>query len=66
MVDLVVGGKTVKNVKKYRGNILMMWFGYQNAFDSVPYDRIIKALELAKVPPNVTDAVKQLMKVWAR
>ena len=42
----------------------MMWFDYKKAFDSVPHDWIIKALQLAKVPPKMSSAISQLMKVW--
>ena len=42
-----------------------MWFDYKKAFDSVPHDWILKSLELARVPPKIVEAVRNLMKVWA-
>ena len=63
--QLIINKMVHDEVKKYRRNIVMMWFDYQKAFDSVPHDWIIKSLELAKVPQKVVDAVKELMKTWA-
>ena len=43
----------------------MMWFDYKKAFDSVPHDWIVKALQLAKVPPKIINAISKLMRVRA-
>ena len=63
--QLIINKMIHDEVKKYRRNMMMMWFDYQKAFDSMPHDWIIKSLELAKVPQKVINAVKQLMNVWA-
>ena len=42
-----------------------MWFVYKKAFDSVPHNWILKALELAKVPPNLISAINRLTKAWS-
>ena len=42
----------------------MMWFNYKNAFDSPKHDWIIKALQLAKVPSNIINAISKLMKAY--
>ena len=52
-------------VKQQRRNLFLMWFDYQKAFDSVPHSCIIKALQLAKVPENVLNAILRLMELWA-
>ena len=49
-------------IKKHQRNIFMMWFDYKKAFDSVPHDWIIKALELAHVPRKL---INTIMKLWA-
>ena len=46
-------------------NLLTMWFDYKKAFDSVPHDWIIKALQLAKVPSKIINAISKPMKAWA-
>ena len=48
-------------VKKQRKNLFMMWFDYHKTFDSVPQPRIIKALELAKVPNKILIAIQNIM-----
>ena len=63
--QLIINKMIHDEVNMYRRNMLMMWFDYQKAFDSVPHDWINKALDLAKVPPKIIDAIKQLMLVWA-
>ena len=45
--------------------VIYLWFDYKKAFDSVPYDQIIKELQLAKVPSKIIISISQLMKVWA-
>ena len=42
-----------------------MWFDYKKTLDSVPHNWILKALELAKVPPNLISAINRLTKVWS-
>ena len=54
----------VKFDKKKR-NLLTVWLDYRKAFDSVPHDWIIKALQLAKVPKNLVESIKILTKQWA-
>ena len=42
-----------------------MWLDYKKAFDSVPHNWMLKALELAKVPPNLISAINRLTKIWS-
>ena len=51
-------------VKVHR-NLYMMWFDYKKAFDSVPHDWIIKALQLANVPHDIIEIIKSLMSLWS-
>ena len=55
----------LEQVRDNRRNLLMMWFGYKKAFDSVPHNWMIKALQLSKLPSKIINAISQLMKVWA-
>ena len=37
-----------EETKQHSRNLLMMWFGYKRASDSVPQDWMLKAVELAQ------------------
>ena len=63
--QLLINIMILDEVREHRRNLCMMWFDYKKAFDSVPHDWILKALELARVPPLVIQAIKNLMGVWA-
>ena len=52
-------------VKRNRRTLWMMWFDYKKAFDSVPHDWIIKAMQLAKVPHEIIRTVMNLMELWS-
>ena len=43
----------------------MMWFDYKKAFDSLPHDWIIKALQPANVPHDIIEIIKSLMSLWS-
>ena len=64
--QLLVNKIILEQVRNNRRSLLMMWFDYKKAFDSVPvpHDWIIKALQLAKVPSKIINAISQLIKVW--
>ena len=63
--QLLINKMILEQVRNNRRNLLMMWFDYKKAFDSVPHDWIIKALQLAKVPSKIINVISKLMKVWA-
>ena len=63
--QLMINKMILDEVKKNKRNLYMMWFDYKKAFDSVPHSWIIKALELAKVPREIIETVKNLMKLWS-
>ena len=53
--------KNKTKVQYQRRNLLMMWFDYKKAFDSVHRDWIIQALQIAKIPVKIINAIKNLM-----
>ena len=63
--QLLVNKKILDEAKQHRCNLLMMWFGYKKAFDSVPHNWILKALELAQVSLKIINTIKSLMGTWA-
>ena len=63
--QLLINKMILDEAKQYRRNLLTMWFDYKKAFDYVPYDWILKTLELAQVPLKITNTIKLLMNTWA-
>ena len=57
--QLLINKMILDEVKSHRRNLFVMWFDYKKAFDSVPHNWILKALELAKVPPNLISAINR-------
>ena len=55
--QLLINKMILEQVRNNRRNLLMMWFDYKKAFDSVPHNWIIKALQLAKVPSKIINAI---------
>ena len=43
----------MSEVKKKRRNIFTVWLDYKKAFDSVPHEWLLYALQLAKVPAQL-------------
>ena len=62
--QLLVNKAIMKEVTKGRKNLFCIWMDYKKAFDSVPHDWLLKALELAKVPPDIIEAIERLSKGW--
>ena len=63
--QLLINKMILDEAKQHRRNLLMMWFDYKKAFDSVPHDWILEALELAQVSLKIINTIKSLMGTWA-
>ena len=63
--QLLINKTLLKEVTENRRSLITMWLDYQKAFDSVPHEWLIKALELAKIPERIITAIKTLMKNWS-
>ena len=61
--QLLINKMVLDQVKQQWRNLFMMWFDYRKAFDSAPHNWIIKALQLAKVPEKVLNAILRLMEL---
>ena len=63
--ELLINKSILSKVRRKKRNLLTIWLDYRKAFDSVPHDWIIKALQLAKVPKNLVKSIKRLTKQCA-
>ena len=63
--QLLINKMVLDQVNQQRKNLVMVWFDYRKAFDSVPHSQIIKTLHLAKVPEKVLNTILLLMELWA-
>ena len=52
-------------VRSNRRNLFMMWSDYKKAFDSIPHHWLIEALQLAKIPDMLLNAIVKLTEKWA-
>ena len=43
-----------------RQNIFTVWLDYKKAFDSVPHEWLLYALQIAKVSAQLIEAIKHL------
>ena len=62
--QLLINKMILEEVQHQRRNLLMMWFDYEKAFDSMPHDRTIQALQPEKIPVKIINAIKNLMYLW--
>ena len=58
--QLLINKSILSEIRRKKRNLLTVWLDYRKAFDSVPHDWIIKALQLAKVPKNLVESIERL------
>ena len=59
--QLLINKVVLDEVRKYRRNLCTIWLDYKKAYDSVPFQWILKALCLAKVPEFLIRSIETLM-----
>ena len=61
---VLINKMILDETKQHRHNLPMMCFDFNKAFDSIPHDWILKALELADVPLKIITPIKSLVGTW--
>ena len=62
--QLLIDKAVIRNCKKRKKNLNMVWVDFRRAYDVVPHAWIIKALKLIGAAPNVTALLKLTMIDW--
>ena len=62
--QLLINKTIVNDAKQNRRNLITVWLDYKKAFNSIPHTWLIKALHLAKLPIQLTNAIETLTQCW--
>ena len=54
----------LENCRKKNKNLNTAWINYKKAFDSVPHEWILKAIELYKISPIISNFLRTNMTNW--
>ena len=54
----------MKEVKYLRRNLTKVWLDYKKTPDSVPHSWLIYSVKLAKLPPDIINAISNLTDCW--
>ena len=54
----------LENCRKKNKNLNTAWINYKKAFDSVPHEWILKAIELYKISPIISNFLRTNMTKW--
>ena len=64
--QLLINKMILQNCRKKNRNLSTAWIDYKKAFDSVPLERILKAIELYKISPIISNFLRNSMTKWQR
>ena len=62
--QLMINKTKLEEVIKHKRSVVMVWWDYQMAFDSVLHEWLLVALYLTKVKPLVISSIETLMQKW--
>lgn len=54
----------LENIKRRESNLNVSWIDFKEAFDPLPYDWIIKCLDIIGVNKNMRSFVQKSMAQW--
>ena len=65
MKDQLLINKTIlKDCRKRRTNLAMVWIDYRKAYDFVPHSWILECLDVLGIADNVRSFLEKIMKKW--
>ena len=62
--QLLINKMILENYRKKNRNLRTAWIDYKKAFNSVPHEWILKAIELYKISPIISNFLKTSMTKW--
>ena len=62
--QLLINKMIFENCRKKSRNLSTFWIDYKKAFDSVPQEWILKAIELYKISPIISNFLRTSMIKW--
>ena len=62
--QLLINKVILENCRKKNRNLSTAWIDYKKAFDSVPHEWILKAFELYKISPIISNFLRTSMTKW--
>jgi len=63
--QLLTDKAIIKNCKRRKTNLCMVWIDYKKAFDSVPHSWLIECMQMFKVNGDLINFVKREMGKWS-
>ena len=62
--QLLINKMILENCRKKNRNLSTAWIDYKKAFDRVPHEWILKAIELYKISPIISNFLRTSMTKW--
>ena len=62
--QLLINKMILENCRKKNRNLSTAWIDYKEAFDSVPHEWILKAIELCKISPIISNFLRTSLTKW--
>ena len=61
---MLIDKMVMKNCKRRKTSLSMIWLDYKKAYDMIPHSWIVKCLEIYNIASNITAVIKNGMKQW--
>ena len=61
---MLIDKMVMKNCKRRKTSLSMIWLDYKKAYDMIPSSWIVKCLEMYNIASNITAVIKNSMKQW--